>query len=79
MVEQVKTRATTVHAIMRSASFQQGVAEVRAGRRPSFDCDDWDYERGRQWAVAAPRAMPLMIGRRLNPKAVRVFEKARIR
>jgi hypothetical protein len=39
---------------MASASFQAGVAEVRAGLPPRFDLDDWSYERGRLWALIAP-------------------------
>jgi hypothetical protein len=55
--EQVPTERTTLTAIMRSRAFQRGVAEVRAGRRPNYDSENnWDYERGRQWAKAAPRS-----------------------
>jgi hypothetical protein len=77
---QVWTVRTTVRAIIRSPSFQRGVAEVRAGRLPRFDTEnDWDYERGRQWAVVAPRSMPLLIGSKVNPKAVLIFKRNNIR
>jgi hypothetical protein len=37
----------------------------------------WNYERGRQWGRLAPPSMPLKInGRRLNPKAVALFNLA---
>jgi hypothetical protein len=81
MSQQVDTRRTTVPAIIRSAAFAKGVAEVRAGQRPRFDDeggDDWNYERGRQWAVAAPPTMPLMIGRKVNPKAIKIFYRSKI-
>jgi hypothetical protein len=76
---QVPTSPTTASAIMRSRDFKQGVAEVRAGRPPDYDAasrpprDSWHYERGRAWGTAAPKDMPIMIGRRVNPKAVRIF------
>ena len=84
MTPQVETRYTTIPKIMRSAAFQRGVAEVRAGRPPDFDGiedgnDAWDYERGRQWAVIAPRMMPVMKGRKVNPQAVALFNRSDIR
>jgi hypothetical protein len=38
--------------------------------------DQWNYERGRAWAAAAPKTMPLIIGGRLNPEAVRIAKDA---
>jgi hypothetical protein len=39
--------------------------------------DLWNYERGRQFGRLAPPSMPLKIhGRRLNPKAVALFDLA---
>jgi hypothetical protein len=70
--EQVATTVTTVEKIMRSAAFKRGVQDKREGRPPS-DADDWDYERGRQWAAIAPADMPVTIDGRLNPKAKRLF------
>jgi hypothetical protein len=74
-VSQVPIRWTSAQSIMRSKAFAAGVADVRQGRAPRFDTDDWDYERGRQWAVVAPMSMPVKIGRRVNPEAVLVFEE----
>jgi hypothetical protein len=71
--EQVETVGVTIKEIIRSRSFQTGVAEVRAGRPPRFDRDDWDYERGRQFGIVAPRSLQVMIGRRVNPRAVTIF------
>lgn len=89
--EQVATKPITVQQIMRSAAFQRGVADVRAGRRPRFDSntrdgadigrvtnDAWDYERGRQWATVAPRSMPVIRGRKVNLKAINVYLWSRI-
>jgi hypothetical protein len=71
---QADTVACTIEGIMRSTAFAEGVSDVRAGRPPRFDeLDTWDYERGRLWATLAPMSMPLRIGSRLNPKAVRLF------
>jgi hypothetical protein len=33
----------------------------------------WNYERGRHWAAIAPDDLPLKIGGRLNPEAIRLF------
>jgi hypothetical protein len=79
--EQAQTFPITVTAIMRSRDFAAGVADVRAGRAPRFDAvfaDSWNYERGRQWAVAAPKTMPVKIGRAINPAAIAIFETAKI-
>ena len=34
----------------------------------------WNYERGRHWAAIAPIDLPLKIGGRLNPEAIRLFQ-----
>jgi len=54
---------------------------VRAGIPPDFDThDSWNYERGRQFGLIAPRSMPLYIDDvRLNPKAVTLFNRAHAR
>jgi hypothetical protein len=81
MTEQVPTRRTSHASVMRSTAFKQGVAEVRAASPPDFDTETadidwcWNYERGRQWATAAPKDMPLMIGGRLNPRALALFRR----
>jgi hypothetical protein len=38
--------------------------------------DDWEYERGRQFAHIAPLDMPMRIGKQLNPNAVALGETA---
>jgi hypothetical protein len=56
--EQVDTVIVTTWEIMRSREFHIGVDEVRAGQPPRFDeMDDWNYERGRCWALLAPANM----------------------
>jgi hypothetical protein len=76
---QVPERLVSLGAIMRSAAFGRGVADVRAGRPPRFDAENnWEYERGRQWAIAAPATMPIKIGRRLNPDAIDVSNGSQI-
>jgi hypothetical protein len=79
---QVPTLPTSTAKIMRSRGFLYGVDDVRCGRPPRFDefaaADKlWSYERGRVWAVLAPRGMPVFVGRRLNPKAVALFNRQR--
>ena len=69
---------------MEDDAFRLGVNEVRGGVPPTFDRiwgDDttnaaWNYERGRQWALLAPRSMPLYVDGRLNPKAVALYSRA---
>jgi hypothetical protein len=76
---QLPVIAISIERVMRSAAFRRGVDEVRAGKAPHFlDNDEetdntWQYERGRQFAVIAPRSMPILIERKLNPKAVALF------
>jgi hypothetical protein len=76
--EQVPTERTTLAAIMRSRAFHRGVAEVRAGHPPNYECDSWEYEYGRLWAITAPKNMPVMIGRRINPAAIDVYIRSDI-
>jgi hypothetical protein len=71
--EQVETVDFPVKKIIRSRAFQMGVAEARAGRPPRFDLDNWNYERGRQFGIVAPRSLSPMIGSRVNPRAVVIF------
>ena len=76
---QADTIGVTPRQIMGSVAFAAGVADVRAGKPTRFDSfgdDDWNYERGRQWAFIAPMSMPLRIGRRLNPEAVWLLRAA---
>jgi hypothetical protein len=75
--EQVETRIVATEEIVGSLAFRRGVEEVREGRPPRFDAvDDWCYEWGRQWALLAPRNLPLRIGFRVNPKAVALYDRA---
>jgi hypothetical protein len=57
--EQVHTGVTTARAIARNPYFMAGVDEVRRGLPPRFDAvpadDAWSYERGRAWAILAPK------------------------
>jgi hypothetical protein len=81
MSKQVPTSFTTVDEIMRRPTFALGVSDARAGRpvRRDYDLwdidDQWDYERGRQWATIAPRNIPLKHNGRINPDAVAWFRR----
>jgi hypothetical protein len=82
MGEQVATFPTTIRAIMSSSHFALGVADKRAGRGyrdayATWDIDgQWNYERGRAWAVLAPRSVELRRNGKLNPAAIRWFHGA---
>ena len=69
----VPTRSVTVRAIIRSKTFNEGVSDVRRGRAPRFEREDFEYERGRQWATVAPMSMPTMINGKVNPAAMSLF------
>jgi hypothetical protein len=74
--EQASTTPTTIEAIMRSPYFAFGVNDARAGRPFRADYEKWDgndqwnYERGRQWAMRPPRHVALKRRGELNPIAV---------
>jgi hypothetical protein len=54
--------------------FERMIARtVRRGRAPRFEREDFEYERGRQWATVAPLHMPTMINGKVNPAAVSLF------
>jgi len=59
--DQIATIPVTVERIMRDPAFALGAADVRAGLpfRRQYDRWDtntqWNYERGRAWALLAPR------------------------
>jgi hypothetical protein len=78
MSEQVPTRTATAAAVLRSAAFNRGLDEARAGRPPDFDShiDDWDYERGRQFATIAPLTMRIFKNKKLNRKALQFLKRA---
>src|SRR5262245_21861339 len=76
--EQTRTIETTPREVMRHPDFRAGFNDVRDGRPPRFDeFKTWQYERGRHWAIVAPRNQPLFVGptgRRLNPAALQDYE-----
>jgi hypothetical protein len=82
MSGQVATVPVTVERIMRDPAFALGSVDVRAGLPFRKDYDRWDtdtqwnYERGRAWALLAPRHIRLK--RRdgtLSADAVRWFRR----
>jgi hypothetical protein len=76
--EQVPSEPQTVAGIVRSKEFNAGVVDVRLGRLPRYDdpiAQDWNYERGRQWALIAPMRMPTKIGNRVNWEAVTLLRR----
>ena len=77
--EQVETSTCSPTTIMLHPHFARGLDDIRAGRSFADDVHDnyWAYERGRLFGAIAPSSMPLFDGKRLNPKAVRLFIAAR--
>ncbi len=83
--EQVKTEHVGASYFMDSREFARGVEDVRVGRPPRFDAYAWDqgdrsainrqwaYEKGRQFAIIAPKTLPLRINSRLNLEALRLL------
>jgi hypothetical protein len=78
---QALTVPVSVRSIVSSPAFARGLSEARAGL--PFNSDDpddtWGYERGRAFARIAPRTMPLRIGGRLNPEALKLAQAAFMR
>jgi len=74
--EQASTRRVSTHDIVASREFARGLDEVRKGLPFNPDNEDWNYERGRCFGFIAPLNMPLRIGRKLNPKALKLAEAA---
>ena len=83
MREQVGTVPVTDERIMRDPAFALGIVDFRAGLPFRKDYDrwgtntQWNYERGRAWALLAPRHVRLK--RRdgtLSADAVRWFRRA---
>jgi hypothetical protein len=80
--DQVETRATTAAEIMRDPAFAIGAADLRAGLpfRPQYERwapnTQWNYERGRAWALLAPRHVRIR-GRdgKINPAAIGWYER----
>jgi hypothetical protein len=78
--KQVETVGCTVEWIMSRPEFALGVADARAGRpiRKAHDTwadinAQWNYSRGRQWAVLAPRNVPLKRNGKVTDEAIRWF------
>jgi hypothetical protein len=76
ILEQADTCFVTTASIVGSKAFARGFAEVREGRPFDPNYNDWDYERGRCFGFIAPLGMPLRIGSKLNPKALRLADAA---
>jgi hypothetical protein len=74
--EQARTRRVSTRDIVASRGFTRGLDEVRKGLPFNPNNDDWDYERGRCFGFIAPLDMPLRIGRKLNPRALKLAEAA---
>src|SRR5262249_23711601 len=74
--KQVRTRRVSTHSIIASSEFARGLEDVRAGRPFNADNGSWDYERGRAFGFIAPLDIPLRIGRKLNPKALKLADAA---
>jgi hypothetical protein len=78
---QVPTVPTTVQEIMSSPYFALGATDRRAerGYRAAYTAwrtnDQWAYERGRAWAILAPRSVELRRDGKLNPAAIQWFHK----
>ena len=74
--EQAITYPASARDIISTREFARGFEEVREGLPFNANRDDWNYERGRAFGFIAPLDMPLRIGTRLNPKAVKLAEAA---
>jgi len=79
MSEQVPTFPITIEEIMSAHEFALGVIDGRAGRghRSAYATwginQQWHYERGRQWAVLAPRSVGLKRNGKVTAEAVHWF------
>jgi hypothetical protein len=74
--KQARTRRVSTRSIVASKKFALGVEEARRGLPFNPDIDNWAYERGRCFGLIAPLDMPLRIGGKLNPKAVKLVDAA---
>jgi hypothetical protein len=76
-----QTSLTSIEEIMSDTKFGLGVADARSGRghHSAFDNwtgnEQWNYERGRQWATLVPRIILLKRAGRLTPEAIHWFER----
>jgi hypothetical protein len=80
--EQEPTQPISIRTVMRNPCFAAGAADARAGLPFRADYDRWDvndqfdYERGRAWALLTPRDVPLKRNGKLNERAVLWFSIA---
>jgi hypothetical protein len=80
-IEQEPTRPVSIRRIMGSRTFTLGVTDARAGRpfRPDYERwgvdAQWNYERGRAWALLTPRRVKLRRGGKLSPHAEQWFRR----
>jgi hypothetical protein len=74
--EQVRTVSVSIRTIVADREFARGLNEVRNGLPFNPNNDNWEYERGRAFGFIAPLDMPLRIGTRLNPKALKLADAA---
>jgi hypothetical protein len=74
---QVPIIPTTIEEIMSTREFALGVIDGRAGRgyRSEYATmggnEQWNYERGRQWAAVTPRSVVFKRNGELTPEAIR--------
>jgi hypothetical protein len=74
--KQAATRGVTIRSIVASREFARGLDEVRRGLPFNPNNDSWNYERGRCFGFIAPLDMPLRVGARLNPRALKLARAA---
>ena len=74
--EQARTIPASTADIISTREFARGLEEARNQLPFNANNDSWEYERGRCFGFIAPLDMPLRIGTRLNPKALRLAEAA---
>jgi hypothetical protein len=79
--DQVPTQPVSIEEIMSAPYFALGVADVRAGR-PYHDGyqtwhtdEQWDYERGRQWARLVPASVVLKRNGKITREAAEWFRR----
>jgi hypothetical protein len=77
--EQASTRGVPITRIVGSRDFARGFEETRHGKPFNPDYESWNYERGRCFGFIAPLKMPLRVGTKLNPKALKLAKAAFMR
>jgi hypothetical protein len=77
VTSQVPTIGVTIEKIMAARAFTLGATDARARLPFHRDYDRWDtnaqwnYERGRAWAILTPREIPLLRNGRVSPEALK--------